>query len=274
MAKKAYEESNIANIAVAIREKTGGNQTYKTSEMPSGINEIYEKGCVDGYNDGYTQGDSEGYDKGFADGENSVVNYMNLCSHIRFNNLNLFGKSEVVLDLPRVYDLSYLCSPEGKKENTNTTVEHITINCPNEVTVLRGTFSCSGATFDNTLKRITFNVNTQKVTNSAGAFEGLRALEVLDGIPLDFSSCTNIGNTFNNNGVLREFRIVPLSIKLNFAMKNLTNLSNETIQSIIDGLADLTGQTAQTLTLHADVGAKLTDEQKAVITVKNWILAY
>jgi hypothetical protein len=73
---------------------------------------------------------------------------------------------------------------------------------------------------------------------------------------------------------LRELRVVPLSIKVNFPINYSPNLSPETIQSIIDGLTDLTGQTAQTLTFHKDVGAKLTDEQKATITAKNWILAY
>ena len=52
------------------------------------------------------------------------------------------------------------------------------------------------------------------------------------------------------------------------------NLTPETIQSIIDGMADLTGATAQTLTFHKDVGAKLTDAQKATITAKNWTLVY
>lgn len=44
MAKKAYEENNIAAIANKIREKTGGESTYKTSEMPSGIDEVYNTG--------------------------------------------------------------------------------------------------------------------------------------------------------------------------------------------------------------------------------------
>lgn len=50
-------------------------------------------------------------------------------------------------------------------------------------------------------------------------------------------------------------------------------LTNESVQKIIDCLKDLTGGTAQTLTLHADVKAKLTEEQIAAITAKNWTLA-
>lgn len=44
MAKKVYEESNILAIADKIREKTGGDSTYKTSEMSSAIEEVYETG--------------------------------------------------------------------------------------------------------------------------------------------------------------------------------------------------------------------------------------
>jgi hypothetical protein len=46
MAKKAYEESNIAAIAAKIREKTGGSKTYKPAEMSSGIDEVFEAGGV------------------------------------------------------------------------------------------------------------------------------------------------------------------------------------------------------------------------------------
>jgi hypothetical protein len=44
MAKKKYEESNIAAIAEAIRSKTGTSTTYTTSEMPNGVGEVYEAG--------------------------------------------------------------------------------------------------------------------------------------------------------------------------------------------------------------------------------------
>ncbi len=54
MAKKVYEENNIAAIANKIREKTGGESTYKTSEMPSGIDEVY--------NTGFEAGKAEGVD--------------------------------------------------------------------------------------------------------------------------------------------------------------------------------------------------------------------
>ena len=48
--KKLYEETNIKRIAEAIREKTGTNTTYKTSEMPGGINEVFDAGKQAEYN--------------------------------------------------------------------------------------------------------------------------------------------------------------------------------------------------------------------------------
>ena len=44
MANKKYEEADIQAIATAIREKTGTDKLYDTSEMASGVNEVYEAG--------------------------------------------------------------------------------------------------------------------------------------------------------------------------------------------------------------------------------------
>lgn len=60
---------------------------------------------------------------------------------------------------------------------------------------------------------------------------------------------------------------------LSIAFNTSPRLSDASVQNIIDCLVDLTGQATQTLTLHADVKAKLTEEQIATITSKNWTLA-
>ena len=113
---------------------------------------------------------------------------------------------------------------------------------------------------------------------------------------LDCSKCTSFARTFSTCGEL-------ISLTLNNLLKTATFentfdycqkletflvsgeignainlqwsglLTVESVQSLINALADLTGQTTQTLTFHADVKAKLTDEQIATITSKNWTLA-
>lgn len=44
MARKAYDEANIAAIAERIRANTGGTSTYKTAEMAGGVDEVYTAG--------------------------------------------------------------------------------------------------------------------------------------------------------------------------------------------------------------------------------------
>lgn len=90
---------------------------------------------------------------------------------------------------------------------------------------------------------------------------------------LNLSRARLIYDAFNTQN-LETIRIVPGTAKLQLGFSNCSKLTDESIQSIIDGLADLTGQAAQTVTFHATVGAKLTDEQKATITAKNWTLVY
>lgn len=47
MAVVTTNNQNYADIASAIREKTGAETTYKPSEMSSGVNEVYDKGYAD-----------------------------------------------------------------------------------------------------------------------------------------------------------------------------------------------------------------------------------
>ena len=116
-------------------------------------------------------------------------------------------------------------------------------------------------------------VDTSNGTHFNSMFENDMYLEVINGV-LDFSKGAYFNNAFASCYALREIRFVPLSIKKTNSMVHSSNLSAESIQSIIDGLADLTGATAQTLTLHATVGAKLTQTQKDAAAAKNWTLVY
>lgn len=90
---------------------------------------------------------------------------------------------------------------------------------------------------------------------------------------IDCSGCSaknRFSSSFDLCGVLEEVRFKESSISypLSFAQSSL--LSYESIQSIIEGLADLTGLETQTITFHSDVVTKLTDEQTLQITNKNW----
>lgn len=47
MAKKLYEEASVQDIAVAIREKTGGAETYKVEQMGNAVRGIAGSPIVD-----------------------------------------------------------------------------------------------------------------------------------------------------------------------------------------------------------------------------------
>lgn len=89
---------------------------------------------------------------------------------------------------------------------------------------------------------------------------------------LDFTSTTNVRSMFTGKYVLETITIVPNTLKLSITIPSQA-LSDESIQNIIDGLADMTDGTAQTLTLHSTVKEKLTEEQIASATAKNWTIA-
>ena len=70
---------------------------------------------------------------------------------------------------------------------------------------------------------------------------------------------------------LKEIAFDPASIEKSLSLAFSSRLSDASVQSVIDGLAE--AGTAQTLTFHPDVKARLTEEQIARITGKNWNLA-
>ena len=141
-------------------------------------------------------------------------------------------------------------------------------------------------------------INSSKATTFNDCFFNCSSLEEVEGIDLsnattmhtfmhgNLPKLNKIGGTLNisnlthdivytifNCPALEEIAFENGCIKRNFSIRNCPKLIDASIQSIIDGLADLTGQDAQTLTFHADVKAKLTETQIATITSKNWTLA-
>ena len=91
---------------------------------------------------------------------------------------------------------------------------------------------------------------------------------------MEIPNVTNATNAFNGCSALERISFVPGCIKVSIGFPTSNLLDDPSIQSIIDGLADLTGETQQTLTFHATVGGKLTEDQKAQIAAKNWNLVY
>lgn len=252
MAVKVYEEEKIRAIAEKIRECAGTEKTYTTAEMPNGVEEVYNAGI--------------------EKGEASSDGYLRYSSVVKINHYNLFGRKNVVLNVPLVTDYN----TAFRQNSVNTTVEHLTINGSLDGTITNASMAFYSPVNETTLKTLTLNCDFSKCTAFTFFAIYLSTLEVIDGKPIDFSSATTIGAWHNCplGSSLREMRVVPNSIKVNIQFPSDDKLSDETIQSIIDGLITITDGVARTLSLHAKVKEKLTDEQKATITItKGWTLA-
>lgn len=59
-------------------------------------------------------------------------------------------------------------------------------------------------------------------------------------------------------------------LKVSISFSDSPNLERASILALFYGLADLTGQTANTVTLHATAKARLTAEDIKIATDKNW----
>lgn len=144
------------------------------------------------------------------------------------------------------------------------------INIPERAIDCSSLFSLAPNIIPDKIKKITFSPKL-KVTRITLGFNGRYSLQTIVG-ELDFSECESNQQTnpFNGCTSLIEVRFTPESIKQNLSFTQSSQLSDESIQSILDGLANVTE--TRTLTLHSEVYAKLTEEQKQSATDKGWTI--
>ena len=128
---------------------------------------------------------------------------------------------------------------------------------------------------DTELETIDLTQLADKVTfgDANQTFYGRKGLKEILG-ELDCSAATKFSGVWYNCLALEHIRFKAGTVKASLSFSSSPNLTDATIQNIIDSLGDMTGGTAQALTLHATVGAKLTDAQKSAASAKNWTISY
>ena len=123
------------------------------------------------------------------------------------------------------------------------------------------------------------------MTNMESMFRWCQQLQTLDVSSWDVSSVTSMNGMFSEcsqlqtlignrtiDDVLANNNISALN-GLKVALSLIyTILDRASLRAVINGLADLTGQTTQTLTLHSTLMEKLTEEDIAIATNKNWTI--
>lgn len=210
------------------------------------------------------------HEQGFEDGKNSLYpNNISLYDFRTFKGESIEIENESVF----AYTLSFaLISATNGFCRGNTNLKSVIAMFPN---AKFGRHAFNGCT---NLEYVKIDTSGFADEGNATAFNNMFSncpkLKRIDGV-INGSKCDlGTDNPFNNSNAIEYIAFAPFSIVKRIDLAGQAALTNEGIQAVIDGLADLTGQTAQTLSLNNSVGKKLTDEQKATITAKNWTLAY
>lgn len=120
------------------------------------------------------------------------------------------------------------------------------------------------------LTRIDVPLDFSGCTNCSFLFNNAQSLGTISSITFD-EACTNGSNMFASCKALTNITVHG-TINFDVGMGGCTKLSADSVQSIIDALADLTGQAQKTVTFASAVSGALTSEQKDAISAKNWKL--
>lgn len=241
---------------------------YEAGEKDGYLNG-YEIGVTEGAEVGYKKGEQEGYNKGVAETEAKTfwTKYLGNCETM-FKGAVFPENAELTFELPSTcYSVAEMFS--GTKNL-------VSVKLTGARTDGYEYFTTSGAfRYNSHIKKIDLSECYFPLSNWYMTFTGCYALEEIIGELSDSRMyAANFQNTFSGCYKLREVRFAKDAIFKTIVISSSGELSDASTQSIIDGLADLTGQTAQTLTFHKDVGGRLTQAQKAAISAKNWTLVY
>lgn len=250
MSNVLVEESSLQAIANSIRAKNGSTDTYKPGDMATAIDEIEGGGLPKEFE--WVNCISDGYD---------IV-----------PDVTSIKDETVVFTYPSGNRFMFSAFP-------NYTLKHLTLNISKPLITCYKIFFSFGQVNANAgafaLEHLTINADTSKSINF-GSFIRSCDIKVIDGTPLDFSSATTIGTFCNRCFGLAYIRIVPKTIKVSANFSGSYSWDNESLDSIFEGLADLTGSDTQTLTMNTKQRATIEANQNWLdkITGRNWTLAF
>lgn len=244
MANVLIEEQTMKDIGNAIRLKSGTEKKLKPYEMPKAIGDIPSADIID-------------------------ATYAN---SISFYGVNTFPKGykngTLHIKLPNAQKSLYNFFSLVKQK----IITELILDSNAKITDMAAFAVNSGS-----LKTLTLNFDTKNVSNwrdwlSMDGSSGSNRIETITN-PIDLTSGKWNNSSFcYGQSALKNIRFVPNTICFNFYLPQTSVLTDESVQSIIDGLADLTGQTAQAIYLHSSVVKRLTNEQLTQISNKNWSL--
>lgn len=261
MANILVEQASLENIADAIREKNGTQNTYKPSEMSQAIKDIESDSWYDTFWDSFQQqGNRSDYNCGFYD----------YCTPNCWNTDILYPK----------YDLkgsSFSSCFRDIKGDLNLADRFREINVKldtSEATVITSMFrGCSGFTVIPEIDVTGLDINATGA--NAGmyyTFSGCSKLHTIEKIIVKRGVSFN--NTFQNCLELANIKFEG-EIDCSMSFPSSSKITVETVQSIIDCLVKYEGAgTPPVLSFGPTVKKRITEKQIEEITIdKGWTLA-
>ena len=138
------------------------------------------------------------------------------------------------------------------------------IKCSNGATTSRSIFYYNRVLTDTKVEIIVSSNNMNYCFQSASALKTIRKLTVKE--------TTTYTDAFTGCEALENITISG-TIGQNISFANSRYLTDESVDSIVSALKDLTGATAKTITVHANVYARMVERGvDALVTAKNWTL--
>lgn len=252
----------LTAIGNAIREKKGTTDLIPLADMPQAIRDISVSGgdAVDLLQ--YVTNASQLFLKAKSFPSKAVVNLPNATTlNNAFSNWNVEPipiVEDLTVNAPNIVSSTTCLS---QMFNNNYGVKKVVLNLPDSIQSMQSMF-----TETKNLEELVLNFSTKTNVVFNTTFQSSGVKKII-GV-LDFSSATNTNFMFRGCVNLEEVRFKPNTLSISISLNDSGNLTSESIQSIIDGLA--TVETQQKLTLHTNIVAILTPEQLTTIANKNW----
>lgn len=258
MAKKVYEESNIASIASVIREKTGKSTTYKTSEMPSGVAEVYEAGKQAEYDkfwDVFQQNGKRGEYRHAFRWWNERIFYPKYDFIVTGNCDSMFSNFGDTINAGEPFDLAERLKECG-----------VRFRWENGAGALPYLFNYSK------ISRVPV-LDLSSCTNISRMFNGCDVLVTIDKIIAPTTTTVSWEGVFHFCTSLENIVIDGQIVANGFNVQWSTKLTHDSLLSIINALADKSADTSGTewfITIGSENVAKLSSEELNIAYNKGW----
>ncbi len=291
-----FNDGNVDNPNVPNYTISGKPVSYKCSQSTSKVvfkdfdtSAVTNMGDMFSYCRNLTTLDLSNFDTSAVTNMNNMFSN---CSNLTTLDLSNFDTSAVT-NMDRMFQL---CSNLTTLDLSNFDTSAVTnmggmfFYCSNLTTLDLSNFDTSAVTnmgvmfYNCVITTLDLsNFNTSSVTNMDGMFQSCYILTTLDLSNFDTSAVTDIDRMFQlcsnlttiigihtleevQEGTVKAMR----GLKVSISFSDSPNLERASILALFYGLADLTGKTKQTISLHATAKARLTAEDIKIATDKNW----